>query len=312
MEAAVIARDLGKAFGGSEALRGVSFDLRPGECLGVLGPPGAGKSTLLALVAGRHRPDRGQLKVLGLDARGHARTLRRLVGSLPAADSLDDELSALLGLATFGRLHGLTHREARSRAEELLAFVDLARRSHELPEALGADGRRRLLLARALIHRPALLLADEPGRGLAPEAQRALWSRLKALQRQGLSCLVASHDPHEASLLCDRLVVLDRGRALAEGSAGELIARHAGGEVLELGPLEGGAGEGLEAFLSQALPAGARVERLGARVLCFSPVGAMFPGALLERAHRAGLAVSTRKASLSDALRALSAREARC
>jgi lipooligosaccharide transport system ATP-binding protein len=311
MEELVIARDVRQSFGAAEALRGVSFDLRAGESLGLLGPAGAGKSSLTGLLAGRTPLQGGQLKILGMDARTHGRALRGLVGWVPAGDTLDDELTALDNLWVFGRYHGLPRREARRRAGELLGFAGLAERSAALPGELGADGRRRLQLARALIQRPGLLVLDEPAAGLEPAAQRFVWGRLLALRAQGLPMLLATPNPDEACLLCGRLLLLEHGRVLDEGGPAELVARHAGGEVVELRPLDGLPREDLDSFLAESVPAGARLERREGAVLCFSPAGEMFPGALLERAHQRGFAVTTRRASLADALRALRGREVR-
>ena len=201
--------------------------------------------------------------------------------------------------------------EARRRAGELVAFAGLKERAAERPGSLGAEGRRRLQLARALIQRPELLVLDEPAAGLEPAAQRFVWGRLQALRAQGLPMLLATPSPEEACLLCGRLLLLERGRVLDEGSPPELVARHAGGEVVELRPLDGRPREDLDSFLAESIPAGARLERREGAVLCFSPAGEMFPGALLERAHLRGFAVTTRRASLADALRALRGREAR-
>ncbi len=311
MDELVIARDLRQSFGTTEALRGVSFDLRAGERLALVGPAGAGKTSLAALLAGRLPPASGQLKILGMDARTHGRALRRLVGWVPARDTLDEELGALEGLRAFGRYHGLGRAETRQRAGELLTFVGLLDRARALPGELGAEGRRRLQLARALIQGPALLVLDEPTAGLEPAAQRFLWSRLAALRAQGLPTLLATSNPDEACLLGDRLLLLDHGRLVDEGSAAALVARHAGGEVIELRPLDGRPGADLEALLSGSVPPGARIERRDGALLCFSPAGEMFPPALLERAHLAGFAVTTRRAGLADALRALRGREAR-
>jgi lipooligosaccharide transport system ATP-binding protein len=231
----VDARELAKSYGDRRVVDALTFQVTGGECLGLLGPNGAGKTTTIKMVTCFAAPDGGTLEVLGLPVvpANHARIKARL-GIMQQDDSLDPDLSVEKNLTIFASYFGIPAREAARRSDELIAFAELGERRAERIRNLSGGMRRRLMLARALLNDPALLVLDEPTTGLDPQARRLVWERIRSLKRRGTTILLTTHYMEEAAQLCDRLIIVDRGRIVAEGTPASLVARHVGSEVMEV------------------------------------------------------------------------------
>ena len=228
------ARGLTKTFGDFTAVEGIDFEVRRGESFGFLGPNGAGKSSTMRMVAAVSPVTSGELRIFGQDPAVDGPAIRARLGNCPQQDRLDDELSVEENLWVYGRFFGLTRAEVRARADELLHFAQLTERRKDKVEPLSGGMKRRLVIARALINNPELLLLDEPTTGLDPQARHVLWDRLFRLKRQGVTLILTTHYMDEAEQLCDRLVVMDHGRIVAEGSPRALISEHSTKEVVEV------------------------------------------------------------------------------
>jgi lipooligosaccharide transport system ATP-binding protein len=228
------ARGLTKKFGDFTAVDGIDFEVRRGETFGFLGPNGAGKTSTMRMIGAVSPVTSGTLSVLGLDPAAHGAEIKARMGVVPQQDTLDFELSVYENLLVYGRYFGLPKDVIRTRADELLEFVQLAERRDSRAEPLSGGMKRRLTIARALINEPELLLLDEPTTGLDPQARHVLWDRLYRLKQQGVTQVLTTHYMDEAEQLCDRLVVMDRAKIVAEGSPRELIARYVQREVVEL------------------------------------------------------------------------------
>ena len=228
------ARDLTKRFGDFVAVDGIDVEVRAGEAFGFLGPNGAGKTSTMRMVGGVSPVTSGELRIFGLDPATHGPQIRARLGNCPQKDLLDEELSVEENLWVYGRFFGLTRAEVRERAVELLDFAQLTDRRRDKVEHLSGGMKRRLVIARSLINNPELLLLDEPTTGLDPQARHVLWDRLFRLKRQGVTLIITTHYMDEAEQLCDRLVVMDKGRIAAEGSPRDLIARYSTREVVEV------------------------------------------------------------------------------
>ncbi len=233
-------RDLVKSYGGARVVDGVSLSIAPGECLGVIGPNGAGKTTTIRLALGLTAPEAGQIHYF---ARGDgaalamprdALTIKQRLGVVSQFDSLDPDFNCAENLFVFGRYFGLGRAALAERVPQLLDFAALAHKAKARPSELSGGMRRRLSLARALINNPDLLLLDEPTTGLDPQARHLMWERLQMLLAQGKSILLTTHFMDEAERLCDRLLVIDHGRKIAEGAPRALIAEHLEPEVVEV------------------------------------------------------------------------------
>jgi lipooligosaccharide transport system ATP-binding protein len=230
----VRARGLTKRFGDFVAVDGINFDLMHGEAFGFLGPNGAGKSSTMRMIGCVSPPTGGTLRVLGMDPVADGPRIRARLGVVPQEDTLDMELTVNENMLIYGRYFGLRRPVIRERAEQLLDFVQLSDRGGDKVESLSGGMKRRLTIARSLINEPDILLLDEPTTGLDPQARHALWDRLFRLKQQGVTLILTTHYMDEAEQLCDRLVVMDAGHVVAEGSPRDLIARYATPEVLEL------------------------------------------------------------------------------
>ena len=228
------ARGLTKSFGDFTAVDGIDFEVRKGESFGFLGPNGAGKSSTMRMVAAVSPVTSGELRIFGLDPAVDGPAIKARLGNCPQQDRLDEELSVEENLWVYGRFFGLTKAEVRARADELLDFAQLTERRKDKVEPLSGGMKRRLVIARSLINNPELLLLDEPTTGLDPQARHVLWDRLFRLKRQGVTLILTTHYMDEAEQLCDRLVVMDHGRIVAEGSPRTLIAEHSTREVVEV------------------------------------------------------------------------------
>ena len=228
------ARGLTKLFGDFTAVDGIDFEVRRGETFGFLGPNGAGKTSTMRMIGAVSPLTSGTLEVLGLDPATNGAEIKARMGVVPQQDTLDFELSVYENLLVYGRYFGLPKDVIKKRADELLDFVQLTERRDSRTEPLSGGMKRRLTIARALINEPELLLLDEPTTGLDPQARHVLWDRLYRLKQQGVTQVLTTHYMDEAEQLCDRLVVMDRAKIVAEGSPRELIAQYVQREVVEL------------------------------------------------------------------------------
>ena len=228
------AAGLRKSFGDFEAVKGIDVDVRRGEAFGFLGPNGAGKSSTMRMIAAVSPVTSGELRILGLDPAVDGQEIRGRIGVCPQEDTLDTELNVRDNLYIYGRYFGLPRSEVRDRCEELLDFVQLTDKALAKVEDLSGGMKRRLTIARSLINRPDVLLLDEPTTGLDPQARHVVWDRLFRLKQQGVTLVLTTHYMDEAEQLCDRLVVMDKGLIVAEGSPLELIRAHSTREVAEL------------------------------------------------------------------------------
>jgi lipooligosaccharide transport system ATP-binding protein len=222
MSVAVEARGLAKHYGKIEAVGGIDFSVRTGECFGFLGPNGAGKTTTMKMIYGLAAVEAGELRVLGLDARTQRREVKARIGVVPQEENLDRELTVRENLTVQAMYHGMRDGD---RIDELLELALLSSRADDRPQALSGGMKHRLLIARALVNVPELVVLDEPTTGLDPQARLAIWDLLDRLKREGVTLLMTTHYMEEAQRLCDRLVIMDGGRIVAEGSPSELLER---------------------------------------------------------------------------------------
>jgi lipooligosaccharide transport system ATP-binding protein len=298
----VQARGLRKSFGAFEAVRGVDVDVARGEVFGFLGPNGAGKSSTMRMVACVSPRSGGTLTVLGLDPDTDGPSIRARIGVVPQLDNLDAELTVRQNLQVYGRYFGLGRAHVRAKATELLAFAQLTDRADDPVEPLSGGMKRRLTIARALVNDPELLLLDEPTTGLDPQARHLLWERLYRLKREGVTQIITTHYMDEAEQLCDRLVVMDAGVIVAEGSPAELIGRYSTREVLELrfAPENRPEPALLEPFAE-------RVEELPDRLLLYTGDGEHVHAQVLQEGHRP-LSALVRRSTLEDVFLRLTGR----
>jgi lipooligosaccharide transport system ATP-binding protein len=292
----VHARGLVKRFGYLVAVDAIDFDVHPGEAFGFLGPNGAGKSSTMRMIGCVSPPSGGTITVFGLDPIKDGAAIRARLGVVPQEDTLDMELTLRENMLIYGRYFGLPRKIVHERAERLLEFVQLAERAESKVEPLSGGMKRRLTIARSLINEPEMLLLDEPTTGLDPQARHLVWDRLHALKHAGATLLLTTHYMDEAEQLCDRLVVMDKGKIAAEGSPLELIRRYSTREVVEL------------RFATEQPPAdlaaridglARRVETLSGRLLLYTDDG----DSTAERIHELGVqAQSTlvRRSTLED------------
>ncbi len=308
-EALIHARGLTKRFGSFAAVDGIDLDVFPGEAFGFLGPNGAGKTSTMRMIACVSPVTAGTLRVLGLDPRRDGVRIRGRLGVVPQADTLDKELSVRENLRMYGRYFDLPRGVVRQRTEELLDFVQLRERGDDRVDRLSGGMKRRLTIARALINEPDLLLLDEPTTGLDPQARHLVWERLYRLKRRGVTLGLTTHYMDEAEQLCDRLVVMDRGRIVAEGTPRALIERWSTREVVELRFPDShrtGGGDGVEA-LTPELGMAERVEVLPDRVLLYTGDGEAAITAVQQRGFRPSSSL-IRRSTLEDVFLRLTGR----
>jgi len=306
--AVIRARGLTKRFGSFTAVDAVDFDVAPGEAFGFLGPNGAGKTSTMRMIGTVSPVSAGTLRVFGLDAARDGPRIRARVGVVPQADTLDTELSVLENLLIYGRYFDLSWAEARRRAIELLEFVQLAERAGDKVEPLSGGMKRRLVIARALINEPSLLLLDEPTTGLDPQARHLVWDRLYRLKARGVTLVLTTHYMDEAEQLCDRLVVMDKAHIVAEGSPRQLIEQYVSREVLELRfrDVDGESNDG--ARLDGRLDGLAeRMEQLPDRLLVYTSDGEAAAATAYERGLRPS-SVLVRRSTLEDVFLRLTGR----
>ncbi len=227
------AQHLSKRYGDTTVVNDLSFAIAPGECLGVIGPNGAGKTTTIRMCLGLGVPDAGSIHALGLQMPQDALAIKAQLGVVSQFDTLDPDFTCAENLLVYGRYFGMKDAAIRERIPRLLEFAALSHKANAKPGELSGGMRRRLSLARALVNDPKLLLLDEPTTGLDPQARHLMWERLQLLLQQGKSILLTTHFMDEAERLCSRLLVLDHGRKIAEGTPRDLIAQHLEPDVVE-------------------------------------------------------------------------------
>ena len=259
------ARHLSKRYGATTVVDDLSFDIAPGECLGVIGPNGAGKTTTIRMCLGLSVPDGGTIEALGGQMPRDALAIKAQLGVVSQMDTLDPDFNCAENLLVYGRYFGMKDAQIRARIPALLEFASLTHKAKAKPGELSGGMKRRLSLARALVNDPRLLLLDEPTTGLDPQARHLMWERLQLLLQQGKSILLTTHFMDEAERLCSRLLVLDHGRKIAEGEPRALIAQHLEPDVVEV------FGTGAAALLTSPLRAMAgRVEQSGETVIFYT------------------------------------------
>ncbi len=297
------AAHLNKSFNGTRVVDDLSFEIKRGECYGLLGPNGAGKTTTLKLCLGLTEPDSGSIRLLGHDIPAHARNARERVGVVPQVDSLDPDFTVAENLRVFARYFGLPAAVIAQRLPQLLAFANLQAKADARLGELSGGMKRRLTLARSLVNDPEIIFMDEPTTGLDPQARHLIWERLKNLLAQGKTIFLTTHFMDEAERLCDRLMVLDHGRKITEGSPRALIAEHIEAHVVEV------YGEGVQEWLKNTGTAlSQRTEHSGETAFCYTHA----PHALLENLQtQNGLRYLHRPANLEDVFLKLTGREIR-
>jgi lipooligosaccharide transport system ATP-binding protein len=297
------ARGLTKEFGSITAVDAIDFDVGRGEAFGFLGPNGAGKTTAMRMIGCVSPPTAGKLRVLDMDPAIDGPRIRARIGVVPQQDTLDTELTVRENLVIYGRYFDLPRREAGRRADDLLEFVQLTERRNDRVEPLSGGMKRRLTIARSLINEPSLLLLDEPTTGLDPQARHLLWDRLYRLKQRGVTLVLTTHYMDEAEQLCDRLVVMDKARIVAEGSPRELIERHSSREVTEL-RFAPDVADSLDGQLDSL---GERVEHLPDRLLVYASDGEAVAQAVHDRGLRPE-SVLVRRSTLEDVFLRLTGR----
>jgi lipooligosaccharide transport system ATP-binding protein len=294
-EPLIYARGLVKRFADFTAVDGIDVEVRRGEAFGFLGPNGAGKSSTMRMVGCVSPPSGGVLRILGLDPATDGPAIRARLGVCPQLDNLDIELTVRENLTTYARFFGIPRKIARRRADELLDFVQLSERADSKVEPLSGGMKRRLTIARALVNEPEIVLLDEPTTGLDPQARHLVWERLFRLKQQGVTQVLTTHYMDEAEQLCDRLVVMDGGRIVAEGSPRALIERYSTREVVELRF----AAESQDVFADKLTGLGERLEVLPDRILLYVADGDDAIDEVQQRALRPA-SVLVRRSTLED------------
>jgi len=303
MTVAINGNGLVRTFGSVIAVDGVDLQVRRGECFGMLGPNGAGKTTITRMIQAVLPRTAGMLEVLGLDPHRSGPELRSRIGVVPQGDNLDPDLTCYGNLWTYSRFFGQSRRQAHDNSEHLLEFAQLSDRRDAKPRELSGGMRRRLMLARAMVNDPELLLLDEPTTALDPQARHSVWGWLQRLKDAGLTMVLTTHDMDEAERLCDRLFVMDHGKRLLEGEPEALVAEHVGSSTLEV---QGSTPEQLTDFLCGDY----RLEESGDSTLAHFQFEEDARTSL-NRALDRGVAANMRRATLEDLFLKLTGRALR-
>lgn len=302
-EELIVARGLTKKFGDFTAVDGIDFSVKRGESFGLLGPNGAGKSTTMRIIGATSQRTGGEITILGKDPEKFGPQIRAHLGVIPQKDNLDEQLTVTQNLYIYGRYFGLSNKFIKGKIEELLEFAQLEEKRDAKVESLSGGMKRRLTIARALVSEPDILMLDEPTTGLDPQARHILWDRLFRLKEKGVTLVITTHFMDEAEQLCERLIVIDRGKIMAEGSPTDLIKRYSSKEVLELRF----GSENNEAVADKLRDKCERLEVLPDRVLLYSENAEH----VLEEIVRSGLQPKTslvRRSSLEDVFLRLTGR----
>jgi len=302
-ELVISAKGLRKTYGDFVAVAGIDFEVKRGEAFGLLGPNGAGKSTTMRMITSTLQRTSGELQILGKDPDKSGPEIRAHLGVVPQQDNLDRQLTVWENILVYGRYFGLNRKFLKGKIEELLAFAQLEEKRNVKSEELSGGMKRRLTIARGLVNEPEILLLDEPTTGLDPQARHVLWDRLFRLKELGVTLVLTTHYMDEAEQLCDRLIVMDKGQIMAEGSPAELIKQYSSKEVLEV--RFGSSGNAEAAKKLQKV--GDRLEVLPDRILVYTENGEK----ALERVTKLGLNPVTslvRRSSLEDVFLRLTGR----
>ena len=303
MQNMIEAKGLTKKYADFVAVDGIDFVVKRGEAFGLLGPNGAGKSTTMKMIASVSKRTGGDLTILGKDPNQHGPEIRAHLGVVPQQDNLDRELKVHENLFSYGRFFGLSRKFLKTKVEELLEFAQLTEKRNSKAEELSGGMKRRLTIARGLVNEPEILMLDEPTTGLDPQARHILWDRLFRLKEQGVTLVITTHYMDEAEQLCDRLIVMDKGKIMAEGSPADLIKQYSSKEVLEVR-----FGSSRNAEVADELKGiGDRIEILPDRILIYSENGEADLHTILTR----GLEPVTslvRRSSLEDVFLRLTGR----
>jgi lipooligosaccharide transport system ATP-binding protein len=299
----LFARGLKKSYGDFEAVKGVDFEVHRGECFGFLGSNGAGKTTTMKMIYAAAVPTGGELRVAGLDVRSAEREVKRHIGVVPQENNLDEDLKVKENLLVYGRYFDLPRKLVRRRAEELLEFVQLSDKAGARVEELSGGMKRRLLIARALVNDPDLVVLDEPTTGLDPQARHLVWDKLRQLTGEGKTLVLTTHYMDEAAQLCDRLCIMEGGRIIAEDAPRALISEHVSPEVLEFRA----APEALERLAPIVERVAEDVDRVGDTLLVYTSDAET----AMQRVRESGVEVRNtlhRQASLEDVFLKLAGR----
>jgi lipooligosaccharide transport system ATP-binding protein len=297
------ARGLTKSYGDFEAVKGVGFQVYRGECFGFLGPNGAGKTTTMKMIYGAAIPTGGELKVVGMDVRRAEREVKRRIGVVPQENNLDEDLKVKENLLVYGRYFDLPRKLVCKRAAELLEFVQLQDKADARVDQLSGGMKRRLLIARALINDPDLVVLDEPTTGLDPQARHLVWDKLRELTGEGKTLVLTTHYMDEAAQLCDRLCIMEGGRIIVEGSPREMISEHVSSDVLEIR----GAPDDLKKLTAAVESVADSVDSIGGAIYVYTPDAETITRIVRE----SGVTVSNvlhRQASLEDVFLKLTGR----
>jgi lipooligosaccharide transport system ATP-binding protein len=290
------AHGLVKRFKDFAAVDGIDVEVKAGEAFGFLGPNGAGKSSTMRMIGCVSAPSGGTLRILGMDPLRQGPEIRARLGVCPQQDSLDPELTVRENLTVYARYFGIPRKVARRRADELIEFVQLTERAGDKVEPLSGGMKRRLTIARALVNEPAIVLLDEPTTGLDPQARHLVWERLFRLKQRGVTLVLTTHYMDEAEQLCDRLVVMDAGKIVAEGSPRSLVERYSTRDVVEMRfPPE----SELETYAGKLAGIGERVEVLPDRILLYAGDGDAAVAAVHDRDLQPA-SVLVRRSTLED------------
>jgi lipooligosaccharide transport system ATP-binding protein len=302
-EELIVARGLTKKFGDFAAVDGIDFSVYRGESFGLLGPNGAGKSTTMRIIGATSQRTSGEITILGKDPEKFGPQIRAHLGVIPQKDNLDEQLTVTENLYIYGRYFGLSAKFIKGKVDELLEFAQLEEKRNAKVDSLSGGMKRRLTIARALVSEPDILMLDEPTTGLDPQARHILWDRLFRLKEKGVTLVITTHFMDEAEQLCERLIVMDRGKIMAEGSPAELIKRYSSKEVLEVRF----GSENNESVADQLRDKCERLEVLPDRILLYAEDAEH----VLEEIMRAGLHPKTslvRRSSLEDVFLRLTGR----
>ena len=302
-EELIVARGLTKKFGDFTAVDGIDFTVKRGESFGLLGPNGAGKSTTMRIIGATSQRTSGEITILGKDPEKFGPQIRAHLGVIPQKDNLDEQLTVTQNLYIYGRYFGLSNKFIKGKIEELLEFAQLEEKRDAKVDSLSGAMKRRLTIARALVSEPDILMLDEPTTGLDPQARHILWDRLFRLKEKGVTLVITTHFMDEAEQLCERLIVIDRGKIMAEGSPADLIKRYSSKEVLELRF----GSENNETVADKLRDKCERIEVLPDRVLLYSEDAEH----VLEEIVRSGMQPKTslvRRSSLEDVFLRLTGR----
>lgn len=302
-EELIVARALTKKFGDFTAVDAIDFSVRRGESFGLLGPNGAGKSTTMRIIGATSQRTSGEIAILGKDPEKFGPQIRAHLGVVPQKDNLDEQLSVTENLYIYGRYFGLPKKFIQGKIDELLDFAQLGEKRNAKVESLSGGMKRRLTIARALVSEPDILMLDEPTTGLDPQARHILWDRLFRLKEKGVTLVITTHFMDEAEQLCERLIVMDRGKIMAEGSPLELIKQFSSREVLEVRF----GSENNESYADQLRDKCERIEVLPDRILLYADDAEH----VLEEITRAGMHPRTslvRRSSLEDVFLRLTGR----